>query len=611
MLACRFSWVFFTISYLMVAAVVAAENSTSLQGENKVSNQPLFYRGELDDKVVTVENGARVNSDYAAFVAEGPWAEVKIWEVSPRIHSVVGYGLANYTFIEGDKGLLLVDSGQNIGAALEVLKMKNTFSEKPVVAVIYTHFHYTRGTRAIVDSYPDLDIPIYGHPDLNSNMEEVLSYLAPISMRRGAKQFGHHLPTEGPDAEYSITEPTFDDPALNASGHMPVTHPVEDGQVITIDGLEVVFHHAIADTEDSLVIHIPELDVVVHNTAVMPFMFPMYTLRGDYYRSTPDVIATIDKLRTIKPKYLVGCHGVPIIGREEVFEFSTMHRDALAYVYQQTVRAMNRGLSPDEIIGEVHLPEKFRNFPELYQAYVDVEHMIRGVYRGHIGWWANDTAELHPPRADELGAEIVQGFGGIDALLSRSEEVMLEKRYNLTAKLASYALADDPENQRARQIKAAALRKMAYATPTGIQTRNFMLHEALQLEGKIAIEDSKSSSAVPLSVEMVASMPPTLFLETLAYSVDGSRASNFVATVKIELTDIDKSYTLAIRYGAAEFLESAPDAYELHLAFDRRAWAELFLGQSHLHELLGDGRAEFTGDEDLKKAFLDAYKDVL
>lgn len=580
--------------------------------EEKTMDTPqLFYRGDLDDQVVTADNGARVNRAYAAFVADGPWAEVKTWEVTPRIHTITGYGIANHTFVAGESGLIMIDTGQNMGAGLEALRMKAAFSDKPVVAVIYSHHHYTRGTQAVAQSYPDIDIPIFGHPDVDENMKALFSYLAPGRFRRGFIQFGHDLPSEGPDAEYSITEPTFEDPSLNMGGHLPVTHAVADGEGVDIDGLRFVFHHAVADTEDSLIVHIPELDAVIHNTAVMPFLFPMYTLRGDFYRSPPDVLASIDKLRSLMPKYLVGCHGIPVVGREQAYEFATGHRDALAYVYQQTVRGINRGLGPDKIVREVRLPHQLADIPELYPAYVDVEHMVRGVYGGLLGWFANDTAQLHPPTAAELGAEIAQGFGGAGALLERAEQVLKEKRYNLAAKLAAYALAEDPGNQSARRIKAAALRKMAQATPTGIQTRNFLLHEALQLEGEIPIHDPGAPGRFPLPVEAVRTLPPASTLETLSYGIDGKRALDLVATVRIDVTDTSESFTLRIRHGATEFAESAPESHDLRLAFDTQAWAEILRGHKSLREMVDKGRAEFTGDEGMKAAFLDAYHEVM
>lgn len=596
---------------LLSTVAMSASIAETPEGEISMEQRALFYRGDLDNKVTTASNGARINSDYAAFVAEGPWAEVKTWEVGPRIHSITGYGIANHTFIEGDTGLIMVDTGQSIGAGLEVLKMKQAFSDKPVVAVIYTHFHYTRGTRAIVESFPAKDIPIFGHPGVNQNMEEMFSYLSPGTFSRGAKQFGQHLPAQGPDAQYGITEPHFDDTALNASGHLPVSHPVADGEEVTIDGLKFIFHHAVADTEDSLIIQIPELDAVVHNTAVMPFMFPMYTLRGDYYRSPPQVIKSIDKLRSLKPQYLVGCHGTPVIGRDEAFNFATAHRDALAFVFQQTVQGINQGLSPDQIASRVTLPDAFKAVPELFTAYVDVEHMVRGVYGGLIGWWSNDTANLHPPADREVGSEIVLGFGGMEALLSRINTIIQEGRYNLAAKLASYALAAEPDNRKARQAKANALRKMAYATPTGIQTRNFLLTEALQLEGKIKLTEATGLAPSSLPMEAIVALPPGTFLEGLAYNIDPVQAADLVVTASIEFTDIDRSYTLAIRHGAVEYLESAPASYDLKLTFERKDWADIVSGKKRLEQLVEEGRATFSGDSALKQALLNAYPDVL
>ena len=576
-----------------------------------MATNPLFYRGDLDDQVVSADNGARVHRAYASFVGEGPWAAVKTWEVTPRIHTITGYGIANHTFIEGETGLIMIDTGQNLGAGLEALNMKQAFSDKPVVAIIYSHHHYTRGTRAIVQNYPEIDIPIFGHPDVDENMKGLFSYLAPGRLRRGFIQFGHYLPTEGADAEYGIKEPEFEDPSLNAGGHLPVTHAVEDGEQVNIDGLNVVFHHAVADTEDSLIIQIPELDAVIHNTAVMPFMFPMYTLRGDYYRSPPDVLASIDKLRSLKPKHLVGCHGFPVTGRDQAYEFATAHRDALAYVYQQTVRGINRGLGPAEIAHELRLPQQLMKIPELYPAYVDVEHMVRGIYRGLVGWFANDTVELHPPHSAELSAEIVRGFGGAEALLQRVEQILMEKRYNLAAKMAGYVLADDPGHENARRIRAAALRKMAQATPTGMQTRNFLLHETLQLEGKIAAADPTSAGRVPLPVEAIAGLPPVSTLEILSYTIDGERAADLIARVRIDITDTDESFTLTIRHGATEFAESAPEDYELGLALDRRAWAEMLLGQKSLEALIDEEQAVFSGDAELKVKFQTAYHEVM
>ena len=565
-----------------------------------------FYRGDLDDQVVTANNGAKVHHAYAEFVKGGPWAEVSTHPVTPRVHTITGYGIANHTFIEGDTGLIMIDTGQNIGAGLEALKMKEAFSDKPIVAVIYTHHHYTRGTKAVAESYPETEMPVYGHPDVDENLQALFSYLAPGRFQRGFIQFGHHLPKEGPDATYGIEEPAFKDPALNAGGHLPVTHPVADGEEVIIDGLRAIFHHAVADTEDSLIVHFPELDTVVHNTAVMGFLFPMYTLRGDFHRFTPDVLESIDQLRALNAKHLIGCHGYPISGTKEVYEFATAHRDALAYVYQQTVRGINHGLGPDELARAVRLPTQLTAVPELYPAYVDVEHMVRGIYSGLIGWFANDTATLHPPATEELATEIVRGFGGAEILVKRARDVLEERRYNLAATLAGYILADDPDQTEARSVRAAALRQMAYATPTGIQTRNFLLHEALLLEGAIA-NNAASQGRLPLPVEALVSMPVHSLLEMFAYGIDGAEAAELVTTVAFEFTDTDERHALAIRHGSTELLDNVSGESGLIISISKLALAELLVGKNRLQELIDNNRAEIGGDERTKAFFRRAF----
>eukprot|EP00903_Cladosiphon_okamuranus_P002693 g2691.t1 len=565
----------------------------------------------LDHKVVTAENGAQVNADFKAFITEGPWSEVKTVQVAPKIHTIIGYGLSNYTFIEGETGLILIDTGLNNGSGLEILKMKSAFSDKPISAIIYTHHHYTAGSQSIVASYPERSIPIYGHPDVDKYLLSVFSNTATGSFRRGIMQFGHFLPKEGPDAEYGIPEPKFDDPALNARGHLPVSHPVSDGEEIMVDGVRIVFHHAVADTEDSLIIHFPDLDAVVHNTAVMPFLFPMYTLRGDYYRAPPDVLASVDKLRRIKPKYLIGCHGNPVIGEDEVYAFATAHRDALAFVFQQTVQGINLGLEPEEIARRVKLPDAFSETPELFTAYVDVEHMVRGIYRGIIGWWANDPADLHPPAPAELGREIVDGFGGVAPLLARAERVLEDRRYNLAATLATYVLNADPNNEQAGQIKAAALRKMAYATPTGIQTRNFLLTEAVRLEGAFETQSALALAPAILSPEVVAALPPATFLEAFTHTINADAAVDLVVSIRIEFSDLGDVFSLHIRNGAVELVPGTSTPNDLDLTFDRDTWAMLATGRLRLSDAIENGRATFQGDATLMDAFMTAYAQVL
>ena len=106
-------------------------------------------------------------------------------------------------------------------------------------------------------------------------------------------------------------------------------------------------------------------------------------------------------------------------------------------------------------------------------------------------------------------------------------------------------------------------------------------------------------------------MPPGTFLESLAYAIDPGQAADLVATVRIEFADINRVFTLAIRHGAAEYVETAPESYDLEITFERKDWAELVIGEKRLAQLVKEGRATFSGNENLKKSILTAYAEVL
>ena len=58
--------------------------------------------------------------------------------------------------------------------------------------------------------------------------------------------------------------------------------------------------------------------------------------------------------------HLVGVHGPPISGRHEVHTALTDSRDAIQFLWDQTVRHMNAGRSLGDIVERVRLPERFK-----------------------------------------------------------------------------------------------------------------------------------------------------------------------------------------------------------------------------------------------------------
>lgn len=584
-----------------------AEGAATATGA--VSQGPLFYRGDLDGQRAEAGNGAVANRDYLNWLGNQP-SEPTIFEPREGVWVVVGYTLSNFTFVRGETGLIAYDSGNNIGMAREVLELLRTRTDLPIVALIYSHHHYTGGA-AVYAEESGGDLPIYGHPDVDANLVLTGGALGAMQIRRAGIQLGFYLPHDGPDAAVGLPEPTFDDPALQANGHLPVTNPVADGEEIVIDGRRIVFHHAVGDTRDSLIVHFADDNFVLHNTNVIPLAFSMYTLRGDFYRVPGDMIASIDKMRGIRPEIMIGCHGEPVVGADEAYEIMTAHRDYYAYIYNQSVRAINRGMSPDEMAASIQIPAHLDTHPWLFPAYVETEYNVRGQYGGMVGWFAEDTADLHPPTDAELGGEIIAGFGGSDAVIARARAAFDSGKYNLSAKLLTYVIGAEPENGEARQLKADALRAMAQTTRAGIQGRNYLLTHALHLEGKLDwTQPPEVGFIAPPGVDFVLGTPPGTFLEFLVYHVDPVASAEVEAVASVTFTDLDRSWAIHVRRGVAEVTEAVPEEVDAGVALLRETWARIALRELTLEEAIAAGDAAVSGDRAALGAIINSFDRV-
>jgi alkyl sulfatase BDS1-like metallo-beta-lactamase superfamily hydrolase len=134
------------------------------------ADSDLFYRGGNDDKVVTAANGAQVNESYKKLITEGSFSKAEIHKVTDGVWTVTGYSLNNYTFIEGETGLIALDTGTSVGMGTAVLEIIQKKVNKPVSAIIYSHFHYVGGAAAYAATNPDKKIEIYAHPGVKANV---------------------------------------------------------------------------------------------------------------------------------------------------------------------------------------------------------------------------------------------------------------------------------------------------------------------------------------------------------------------------------------------------------------------------------------------------------
>jgi alkyl sulfatase BDS1-like metallo-beta-lactamase superfamily hydrolase len=64
----------------------------------------------------------------------------------------------------------------------------------------------------------------------------------------------------------------------------------------------------------------------------------------------------IDHVISLDAEHLVGAHGPPISGVEEIRRRTTRYRDSIQFLWDQTVRGLNKGQTADQLTHSVSLP---------------------------------------------------------------------------------------------------------------------------------------------------------------------------------------------------------------------------------------------------------------
>jgi alkyl sulfatase BDS1-like metallo-beta-lactamase superfamily hydrolase len=562
------------------------------------ADKPNPYNGGEPVAFETMPNGAIVN----ARLGHDPYMrnDPRTIEVRPGAWIITGYALSNSAFVETPEGIVVYDTGSNIGQGEYFLQEIRKVTSKPIIAIIYSHSHYTAGAKAIAEGR---DIPVFGHPGLAANQRNRSLVRAPLLVRRANMQFGGYLPRTGADALVATPEPEFTDPEKLKSGFMPVTRTVADGETVTIGGMAFTFKWAQVDTNDSLTVWVPSLKTVLTNSVTNMF-YPLYTLRGEEYRPPEKIIQSLDDVRAFGPDYYLPVHGAPLSGREAIETRLTLHRDAYAFVYNQAVRGINLGWTPDQIIQRTRLPRRFLDEPSLNQIYSEFDYALRGVYRGLVGWFDEDTAELNPPSKARLARSIVEGFGGEEHILAAAAAATSRGEFDLAAKLAGYAVDAAPDSETAREAKAEALRQLARRA-RGFQAHNFYMTEALALEGKVDRFGPPPHAYLGMTApEVVARSPGFDLVQVLESRIDPLAANGASGRFVISFEGEKGDYLVTVRDGVAEVTRGGrEDAVLLRLS--KIEWVRFLQGHSKPAALLGRARTRVArGQANEIEAFL-------
>jgi len=530
--------------------------------------------------------GPRAGKVNPALASHGAEFAKRVEKVTDGVYVAIGYALANSIMLEGEDAIVIVDVTESMESAREVMAAFREITDKPVAALIYTHNHadHVFGGRGFV---PEGYVPVYAHESTNYYINRFANIIRPAIEKRSARMFGTWLPA----GEEGVVNAGIG-PQLTQGGHGGGTvglirpnHSFARELDIEVSGIRMKLVHAPGETNDQIFVWLPEKRVLLPADNIYKSFPNLYTIRGTLYRDVLAWADSLDRMRALKPRYLVPSHTVPVSGEAEVAALLTDYADAIRFVHDQTIRGLNRGMGPDELVRSVRLPEHLREHPWLQEFYGTVEWSVRNVFNGYLGWFDGDAATLSPVSARERAESLIALAGGADAVTEAVEAALEQKRHAWAAELATHLIVADAQSERARRLKARALRELGYASVSA-NGRNYYLTQALELEGSVTLTPAPMA---PDRIAFAKTLPIGEMMASLPVNLDPEKSADVQTTVSFRFTDSGEAWTLRVRRGVAALSEGESAEADLAVSVSTDTWADILLGERGVPAALASG----------------------
>jgi alkyl sulfatase BDS1-like metallo-beta-lactamase superfamily hydrolase len=496
-----------------------------------------FLDGERPDTVnPSLWRQARLNSLHGLF------------EVGRGVYQVRGFDISNITFIEGERGYVIIDpltSAQPAAAALKL--MREHRGEKPVTGVIYTHSH--------VDHYGGVR-GVLSDDDIAGGMQIVApegflaaavseNVMAGNAMgRRATYMYGATLMK---DAKGHVDSGLGKTVSMGQVSLVPPTHSIrETGERMVIDGVEIVFQ-VTPDTEAPAEMNFffPQLGALCMAENCTCHLHNIYTPRGAQVRDARAWSHYIDEASAMfagDTEVLFASHHWPRWGSGEAKAFLRTQRDLYKYIHDQTLRMANHGLNPTEIAEALSLPPSLAAEWHTRGYYGTLNHNAKAVYQRYLGWFDGNPANLHKLPPVEAGAKYVEAIGGAKAVLAQAREAFGRGEYRWVAELVNHLVFAEPDNAEARALQADALEQMGYQAESG-PWRAFYLTGAQELRNP----RPKSETPRQGAAGQLRSLPADDLLSSLSVRLNGEAAGasgDFALTLAFR--DTDERFALSV-----------------------------------------------------------------
>ncbi|MDP8980738.1 MAG: alkyl/aryl-sulfatase [Acidobacteriota bacterium] len=389
--------------------------------------------------------------------------EKALHKVTDHVYVATGYALGNVIYVITDRSVVVVDTTESPRAAQATLDEFRKISPLPVSYIVYTHFHGDHINGAKV--FRGAETKIIAQ---RNHTEELRKYvmLGGYNARLNAIQFGSALPEELRGAKLAIDAR---DPGER--GYIPPSVLFDEEYKFEEGGTNFELYHTIGETFDHLMVWLPRERVLLPGDLFYE-SFPMLASPMKPDRPVPGWATSLDRMRKLRPGYLVPSHTRPQAGADAIDTLLANYARAIRFVHDETVKRINQGLPLERIRAEVQLPDDLAKLPYLQPGYGTVPWSVNGIYKQYTGWYDFDPADLNPPPRVARAKALLEAAGGPTAIIARARK---ETDPQLIVALLGVLIDAEPGNRDARALRADAFEKLGKAAANTVERNIYLL----------------------------------------------------------------------------------------------------------------------------------------